>query len=141
MEERGLAPIISTLLLIVVFALAATTVGTLISGFFPTETGPLVVFGDFGAENSGNVTTIWFYHLEGEEINPAEIRVVVSGQTIEGVTLSTTLQVSSSTSIKFGDRVEVTTLIGDPHYEDEVTVSVIYTPSGKELARERIVVE
>ena len=141
MEERGLAPIISTLLLIVVFALAATAVGTVISGFFPTETGPLVVFGDFRAESSGSVTTISFSHLEGEEINPAEIRVVVSGQTTEGVTLSTTLQVSSSTPIKFNDNVEVTTLSSAPYYEDEVTVSVIYTPSGKELARERIVVE
>ncbi len=144
MEERGLAPMVSTILLIAVFALAATAVGTVIASMWDSGPHPpLIVFGDFKAESSGSATTISFSHIEGETVNPSEIRVVVSGQNSEGVTSPTILQISSGTSIEFGDRVEVTTSPSDPYYPqgNEVTVSVTHIPSGEVLVEDSIVVE
>ncbi len=133
---------IATVLLIGIFSFAAVVVGAIISDSYRVESDPLVDFSDFAAESTGSTTTITFTHVGGESLDPKSINVVISGINNLDRTSSTTLQFEPDTEITFGETLQLTTAPGDPYYPagNQLRISIIYKPSGNEIAGETVTV-
>ncbi len=149
MSERGVTPVIATILLIGLTIAAVSVVAVAVGQMQPGGRAPEVELGDIRAEliqaDADNlVTRVSFTHKGGESLKVSELRVTINGVNNLGNESSTSMKITSDNLINFGDDTacvllnwhNFSTPRGETYYENgtEVEIFVVHDPSGVVLA-------
>lgn len=148
-QERGITPVVGTLLLIGITVAAVSVVAVVLRQMQPSARAPLVELGNIRAEliqaDAENfVTRVSFTHRGGDLLNPRELRATINGVDSTGLERSTSIMSTSDNLITFGEDTswallnwqDFRTPRGSPYYENgrEVEIFIIHDLTGTVLA-------
>jgi flagellin-like protein len=124
MEQKGVSPVVGTILLIAITVALAAVVATLVSGLGGRGTPPSAML-TVVAENDGENLNITISHEGGDDLATQDLEIKVDDETKSFPTVDPTLTVGESITI------EMHTTAAD--VGDVLTVYIIHVPSKQKI--------
>lgn len=125
MKEKGVSPVVGTILLIAITVALAAVVATLVSGLGGRGTPPSAML-TVTAENTGSTTTLSITHEGGDDLALADLKVkAIDSTEVENTKIGTgTFSVGDDKNVIMGL---------DTKDGDVITVYIIHEPSKQKI--------
>jgi flagellin-like protein len=136
MEQKGVSPVVGTILLIAITVALAAIVAMLSSGLGGRGAPPSVMF-TVKADSSGNNVVLTISHEGGDDLNISDLEVQASDTS--GTMQTATLSPSSGT-LSVGGKLTATYSYGGSAGDKVITVYVIHNPSKQKLFSRSIII-
>ena len=132
MEQKGVSPVVGTILLIAITVALAAVVATLVSGLGGRGTPPSAML-TVVAENSGTDVNLTIEHAGGDDLVVADLQVKVSDNA-GGLVTTEDIPSGVGTTFTVGESGTITSAYGgglEPG--DVLTVYIIHVPSKQKI--------